>query len=280
MEKEKEKEEKKKSEDNKQQNDHEIPKGNESLKKLLKRTFSLTKDVATHEEIQYRLLSNGTITGTNMLVMICAIIIASVGLNTGSTAVIIGAMLISPIMSTILASAFCVITADFMRVRRYLLGLIMQIIISIGVSTLFFLISPVKDPTSELLARTNPSFFDVLIATFGGVAGIIGQTRAEKANNIIPGVAIATALMPPLCTCGYSIANANWRMLAGASYLFMINAYFIFLSAALILAILRIPKVGNLSDSQWKHLKRIMIAATCIIIIPAIFFITQMATSG
>ena len=114
--------------------EHKIPKGNDSLKKLIKKTFSLTKDVATHEEIQYRLLSNGTVTGTNMLVMLCAIVIASVGLNTGSTAVIIGAMLISPIMSTILASAFCVITADFLRVRRYLLGLAMQIIISVGAS--------------------------------------------------------------------------------------------------------------------------------------------------
>lgn len=252
--------------------------GNESLKKLLKRTFSLTKDVATHEEIQFRLLSNGTITGTNMLVMICAIVIASIGLNTGSTAVIIGAMLISPIMSTILASAFCVISADFWRVRRYLLGLTMQIVISVGASTIFFLISPVKAPTAELIARTSPSVFDILIATFGGLAGIIGQTRAEKSNNIIPGVAIATALMPPLCTCGYSIANANWRMLAGASYLFLINAYFIFLSAAVILAVLRIPKVQNLTDAQWRRMRRIIAIITCITIIPAIFFITSMAT--
>ena len=252
--------------------------GNESLKKLLKRTFSLTKDVATHEEIQFRLLSNGTITGTNMLVMICAIVIASIGLNTGSTAVIIGAMLISPIMSTILASAFCVISADFWRVRRYLLGLTMQIVISVGASTIFFLISPVKAPTAELIARTSPSVFDILIATFGGLAGIIGQTRAEKSNNIIPGVAIATALMPPLCTCGYSIANANWRMLAGASYLFLINAYFIFLSAAVILAVLRIPKVQNLTEAQWRRMRRIIAIITCITIIPAIFFITSMAT--
>lgn len=258
----------------------EASKGNESLKKLLKRTFSLTRDVATHEEIQFRLLSNGTITGTNMLVMICAIVIASIGLNTGSTAVIIGAMLISPIMSTILASAFCVISADFWRVRRYLLGLAMQIIISVGASTIFFLISPVKKPTAELIARTSPSVFDILIATFGGLAGIIGQTRAEKSNNIIPGVAIATALMPPLCTCGYSIANANWRMLAGASYLFLINAYFIFLSAAVILAVLRIPKVQNLTEARWRRMRRIIIIMTCIIIIPAIFFITNMATAA
>ena len=266
--------------ENKEEQQHDIPRGDDSFKRLLKKTFSLTKDVATHEEIQYRLLSNGTITGTNMLVMLCAIVIASVGLNTGSTAVIIGAMLISPIMSTILASAFCVITADYMRVRRYLLGLVMQIVISVGASTIFFLISPVKEPTAELLARTSPSFFDILIATFGGFAGIIGQTRAEKSNNIIPGVAIATALMPPLCTCGYSIANRNWTMLAGASYLFLINAYFIFLSAAVVLAVLRIPKVRDLTEKEWRRLSRIMVITTLIILIPSIFLIIQMAAAG
>ena len=247
-----------------------IQRSGESFKNIFKKTFSLTKDVATHEEIQYRLLSNGTITGTNMLVMLCAIVIASVGLNTGSTAVIIGAMLISPIMSTILATAYCVISADFMKMRRYLLGFIMQIIISVGASTLFFLISPVKEPTAELIARTNPSLFDVLIATFGGLAGIIGQTRQEKANNIIPGVAIATALMPPLCTCGYSIANGNWLMLSGAAYLFLINAYFIFLSASVILVILRIPKTQELSSAAWQSMRRRMIIAAVIIVLPSI----------
>ena len=185
-------------------------------------------------------------------------------------------MLISPIMSTILASAFCTITADYMRVRRYLLGLAMQIIISVGASTIFFLISPVKEPTAELIARTSPSFFDVLIATFGGLAGIIGQTRAEKANNIIPGVAIATALMPPLCTCGYSIATGRWDMLLGAGYLFIINAYFIFLAASVILSVLKIPKTHELTEKEWRRHRLRMVRNTIIIAIPSIVAVYSM----
>ncbi len=249
----------------------------DSFRDIVKRTFSLHEDVATHEEIKDRLLAGGRITGTNMLVMLCAIMIASIGLNTGSTAVIIGAMLISPIMGTILATAFCVESANLFLARRHLLGFAMQIVISVGASTIFFLISPVKEPTTELIARTDPSFFDVLIATFGGIAGIIGQTRSDKVTNIIPGVAIATALMPPLCTCGYSIANGNWHMLSGAAYLFLINAYFIFLSSSVILSILKIPKTHDISDSRWKRLRRYMAIATIIIVIPSIYFIIQIA---
>ncbi len=249
----------------------------DSFKDILRRTFSLSEDVATHDEIRDRLIAGGKITGTNMLVMLCAIMIASIGLNTGSTAVIIGAMLISPIMGTILATAFCVESANFLSARRHLLGFALQIIISVGASTIFFLITPVKEPTAELIARTNPGFFDVLIATFGGFAGIIGQTRSDKANNIIPGVAIATALMPPLCTCGYSIANTNWHMLSGAAYLFLINAYFIFLSSSVILSILKIPKTHDVSEARWRKMRRYMAVATVIILIPSIIFIIQIA---
>ena len=249
----------------------------DSFRDILKRTFSLSEDVATHDEIKDRLLAGGKITGTNMLVMLCAIMIASIGLNTGSTAVIIGAMLISPIMGTILATAFCVESANIFMARRHLLGFGMQIVISVGASTIFFLISPVKEPTAELIARTDPSFFDVLIATFGGLAGIIGQTRSDKANNIIPGVAIATALMPPLCTCGYSIANANWHMLSRAAYLFLINAYFIFLSSSVILSVLKIPKTHDVSEARWRKMRRYMAVSTVIILIPSIIFIIQIA---
>ena len=249
----------------------------DSFKEIVRRTFSLHEDVASHDEIRDRLLAGGRITGTNMLVMLCAIMIASIGLNTGSTAVIIGAMLISPIMGTILATAFCVESADFFPARRHLLGFAMQIIISVGASTIFFLISPVKDHTTELIARTGPSFFDVLIATFGGIAGIIGQTRSDKVSNIVPGVAIATALMPPLCTCGYSIANGNWKMLSGAAYLFLINAYFIFLSSSVILSILKIPKTHDVSEVRWKKLRRYMVIATFFILLPSIYFIIRIA---
>ena len=242
----------------------------EKIKTTLKKMFSLKEDAASHEEIRDRLLSGGKITGTNMCVLICAMVIASVGLNVGSTAVIIGAMLISPLMGSILAMAYALVSNDFRLMRTHALGFAMQIIISLATSTIYFLLSPLKEVTSELLARTSPTFFDVLIATAGGVAGIIGQTRKGVFNNIIPGVAIATALMPPICTCGYSIANGNWKMLGGAAYLFIVNAYFIFLASAVILGVLKTPKVKQLTEREWKRLRFRMIRNTLIVLIPSL----------
>lgn len=128
----------------------------------------------------------------------------------------------------------------------------------------------------ELLARTSPTFFDVLIAFFGGLAGIIGQTRDDKVNTVVPGVAIATALMPPLCTCGYSIANGRWDMLLGAGYLFILNAYFIFLSAGIILSVLKIPKNKDITQKQWKILRWRMVRNTIIIALPSIIAVYAM----
>ena len=245
-------------------------KNNDSIISAVKKMFSVAEDTATHEEIRDRLLSGGKVTGTNMCVMVCAIIIASVGLNTNSTAVIIGAMLISPLMGSLLAIAYGTVSADIYITEKHLIGLLFQVIVSITSAVLYFMLSPSKEVTSELLARTNPSFYDVIIACAGGVAGIIGQTRKDKANNIIPGVAIATALMPPLCTCGYSIANSNWTMLRGALYLFAINGYFIYLSAEIVLGLLQIPKVRDLTEAEWKHKKIKMIRNTIIVIMPCI----------
>ena len=245
-------------------------KNDEKLRSIFKSMFSLKEDSAPPEVIRERLLSGGKITGTNMCVLICAMIIASVGLNVGSTAVIIGAMLISPLMGSLFAMAFGLVSNDFRLFGNHGIGLIMQIVISLAASTVFFLISPVKEPTSELIARTSPGLFDVIIAVAGGVAGIIGQTRSGTFNNIIPGVAIATALMPPLCTCGYSIANANWTMLGGAAYLFVINAYFILMSSAIILSLLKIPKARELTQKEWKRLRFKMIRNTLIVLIPAV----------
>ncbi len=247
-----------------------MKKQDEKIRSILKKMFSLKEDTAPPEEIRDRLLSGGKITGTNMCVLICAMIIASVGLNVNSTAVIIGAMLISPLMGSLLAMAFGLVSNDFRLFRNHAVGLVMQIIISLITSTIFFFLSPVKEPTTELLARTSPGLFDVIIAIAGGTAGIIGQTRSGSFNNIIPGVAIATALMPPLCTCGYSIANGNWMMLGGAAYLFIINAYFILMSSAVILSLLRIPKTTELTAQEWKRLRFRMIRNTIIVLIPSI----------
>ncbi|MDE5753618.1 MAG: DUF389 domain-containing protein [Oscillospiraceae bacterium] len=242
------------------------------FKQALQRAFHLAEDTASHEEIRNRIISGGRVTGTNMCILICAILIASVGLNTGSTAVIIGAMLISPLMGSLLAMAYGVASADANQLRRNIYGFIIQLVISLLVSIVYFLLSPINAPSSELLARTQPSFYDVIIATAGGFAGIIGNTRQEKANNIIPGVAIATALMPPVCTCGYSIAHGEWGMLSGAAYLFIVNCYFIFLSAMLVLDIFNIPRVSTITDKQWKRIKQKMIRNAVIVLLPSIVF--------
>jgi len=233
--------------------------------------FSITKDVASREQIRENLISGGHVTGTNMCLLVLAILIASIGLNVNSTAVIIGAMLISPLMGTIQATAYGTATSDFPLIVRSIMGFLTQVFISLCTSTLYFLISPLSDTTSELLARTQPTIWDVMIAICGGLAGIIGVTRKEK-TNVIPGVAIATALMPPLCTCGYSIAHGQWRMLLGAGYLFAANSYFIFLSAAIILMVLGIPKVKIVDKRRSRRFRNAMIRNTILMIIPSIIF--------
>lgn len=249
---------------------------NETMKEKVRKAFSLSADSASHEEIRERLLDGGQLTGTNMCVLVCAMVIASVGLNMSSTAVIIGAMLISPIMGSILASAYGNVSADYPLFTNHMVGFGLQIAISVVAASIYFFLSPVKEPTAELIARTGPTFYDVLIAFFGGLAGIIGQTRIDKANTVIPGVAIATALMPPLCTCGYAIANGRWDMLLGAGYLFIINAYFIFLSASIILTVLKIPKVKELSEKEWRRHRIRMVRNTIIVAIPSIVAVYYM----
>lgn len=252
-----------------------------NFKTILKHIFSLNYDTAPPQQVRERILDGGKVTGTNMALLVLAILMASIGLNTNSTAVIIGAMLVSPIMGTILAIAYGTVTANSKTVELHAIGFAVQVIISVITSTLFFLISPVKAPTSELLARTTPTFFDVCLATVGGLAGIIGQTRKDKANNVIPGVAIATALMPPLCTCGYAIANAKWHMLSGAAYLFIINSYFIYSSAEVILATMKLPKFRELSDVERKKARSRKIRTTILVIIPSILTLIMMAiTTG
>ena len=177
-------------------------------------------------------------------------------------------MLISPLMGSILAISYGTASNDAYLVKRHAVGFAVQIFMSVATATVYFLLSPVKESTEQLLARTNPNFFDVLIALAGGIAGIVGQTRKDKSNNIIPGVAIATALMPPLCTCGYAIANGNLRMLLGAFYLFTINAYFIYIASDLMLVLLRTPRVRAMTFTEWKRLRKKMYRNTLLVLLP------------
>lgn len=250
-----------------------------SFKELLKVTFSLSEDNASPEEVRERILSGGKVTGQNAFMLMLAILIASVGLNTNSTAIIIGAMLISPLMGSILALAYGTVVADSTIIRRYATGLVTQIVISLLTSTIYFLLSPVKGPTSELIARTSPSFFDVIVAVCGGLAGIIANTRKDKSGTIIPGVAIATAIMPPLCTCGYSIANGKWNMFIGALYLFILNAYFIYSSAEIILTALRLPEAMGLPERKRRAYILRRVRNTIFVLIPCVLIAVGMITA-
>lgn len=239
------------------------------MKDKIKNAFSLHGDMAEHDDIKEQIISGSQVTGTNLSILMLAILIASIGLNMNSTAVVIGAMLISPLMGSIQAMAYGAAVGDTKMFKKSGIGLTFQIAICLLTSTIYFFISPISTETSELLARTQPNIWDVFIATCGGLAGMIGMTRKEK-SNVIPGVAIATALMPPLCTCGYGIARGSIRIAAGAGYLFLVNVYFIFLSSMLVLFILRVPRTDEMSVKQKKRAKRRLVINTIVMIIPSI----------
>ena len=195
--------------------------------------------------------------GANLWILACAILVASVGLNVNSTAVIIGAMLISPLMGPIVGAGFALGIYDFTLLKKSLRNLLNATIVSLVVSTLYFLISPFKDVQSELLARTSPTIYDILIAFFGGIVGVIAVTRVEKGNPI-PGVAIATALMPPLCTAGYGLATAQWTFFFGAFYLYCINCVFIGIATFLIIKYLGYPPKKQVNERQQKQVRIII----------------------
>lgn len=250
-----------------------------SLRKILSSAFSLEKDKASNEEIREIILSGANIKGTNMFILIMAIFIASIGLNMNSTAVIIGAMLISPLMGGIIAIGYGMATNDLKLVRKAFFGLLFQIIICVITSTIYFTITPISTARSEILARTTPAIWDVLIAFVGGLAGIVGITRKEK-SNVIPGVAIATALMPPLCTAGYGIAVGEFKYFAGAFYLFFINSFFICVSTFIIIRLMHIPKRSFIDAKAEKRVKMYIYIIGIITVIPSVFLGYQIVREG
>ena len=248
----------------------------EGLKRIFGDAFSLSSDTAPQEEIYTRLVSGASIKGTNMCVLILAILIASIGLNMNSTAVIIGAMLISPLMGSIIAFSYGLASGDLKISRHYLFGFLLQIAISLITSTLYFSITPISSSTSELLARTTPTIWDVLIAFCGGLAGCIGSTRKDKANNVIPGVDIATALMPPLCTAGYGLATHQYSYFFGAFYLFTLNTYCICLASVIVLMLLKVPRHSVLHKETRKRMTRRLIITTVLLLLPSIVFAARL----
>lgn len=241
-----------------------------SFKRIFHAAFNLSADQASYEEIDERIESGVVLRGTNMCILILAIFIASVGLNMNSTAVIIGAMLVSPLMGAIMGIGFALAIYDTDLLKRSATVLLFEVVVALTTSTVYFMLTPISTPSSELLARTSPTLWDVIIAVCGGLAGMIGTTRKEK-SNILPGVAIATALMPPLCTAGYGLAVGNLRYFAGAMYLFCINGIFIAISTMLITVFLRLPSKKTANEETRKHLvKRVIIVAVAAIV-PSVF---------
>lgn len=211
----------------------------------------------------------------NAWTLVFAIFIASVGLDTNSTAVIIGAMLISPLMGPIIGMGLGLGVNDPVLVRRAARNLAFAVGISIVTSTIYFLISPLSLAQSELLARTRPTFFDVMIAFFGGAAGIVAQSRQTK-GNAIPGVAIATALMPPLCTAGFGIASGQLGYVLGALYLFLINSVFICIATFLFVRYLKFARVSYQNPVQQKRIQRWVAIVAILVILPSLLLAWQL----
>lgn len=236
---------------------------------FFKKTISFRDGVKKRETIT-NIKRDIVFQGHNVWILVCSMVVASIGLNMDSPAVVIGAMLISPLMSPILGVGLGVATVDLKLIYSSLKNFGVMIAISLLASYLYFLISPVDTPTDELLGRVKPNAFDVPIAFFGGLAGIIAASRGGT-SNVVPGVAIATALMPPLCTTGYGLATGHWDYALGAFYLFLLNCLFICLATIITLRYLKFPVREYVDERVEKKAKLYMYIFLGVIVVPAIF---------
>lgn len=236
----------------------------------LKKYFDITTERESFEQIEESIVRGVTFSGTNLLVLFFAIVIASVGLNVNSTAVIIGAMLISPLMGPIIGLGLGFGTYNVELIKKSLRNLSFAVIISLFSSTIYFIITPINQAHSELFARTTPNIYDVIIAFFGGLAAITAITNKNR-ENALTGAAIATALMPPLCTAGYGIATLQWTFFAGAFYLFIINSVFISLATFSTVRFLKFPENQNIHSNSRVLLKRVITIVVISTLIPSIY---------
>ena len=240
------------------------------LKKELARYFNLMPVKEEEQSVIDQVKSAIVFRGTNLWILMFAILIASLGLNVNSTAVIIGAMLISPLMGPIIGMGLSVGINDLDLLKQSAKNYLVATLISVVTATLYFLISPLSEAQSELLARTSPTLYDVLIAFFGGAAGVLALTTKSK-GQVIPGVAIATALMPPLCTAGYGLATAQWAYFFGAFYLFFINTVFIATSTFLGVKLMRFHSVHSLDADAMRRSRKVVYTLVLLTMIPAAF---------
>lgn len=243
-----------------------------SLRRRMIYLLSLNEDAASEHDVVAGIESGVEFRGAKLWILVLAVFLASLGLNTNSAAVIIGAMLISPLMGPIIGMGMGMGIYDFDLLKRSLRNYLISTLFSVVTATLYFLITPYSEVQSELLARTSPSIYDVLIALCGGLAGIIALgSKSQRTGNVIPGVAIATALMPPLCTVGFGIATGNWNYAAGAMYLFVINTIFIS-SATLVGArlIMRFHAKVHVDKAREARVRRWITILVVLTIVPAV----------
>ena len=243
-----------------------------SIANFLKNLFSIYDGVDKDKTVE-DIRSDIEFSSINIWILICSIIVASIGLINNSPAVIIGAMLISPLMGPIRGIGYALSANDFKALIKSLKNFGIMVAASVLASYLFYLITPIKSETSELLSRTKPHVLDILIAFFGGLAGVIATTVKNKTTTItvVPGVAIATALMPPLCTVGYALAVGNWPYFIGAFYLFLLNSVFICLSTFIVLRLLNFPKVKFVNPRIERKVKIYVFSILLLIVIPSVF---------
>lgn len=237
---------------------------------VIKGYFNALPDKENEKDTIQQISSGITFHGANLWVLIFAILIASLGLNVNSTAVIIGAMLISPLMGPIIGMGLAVGITDLELLKRSATHYLVATVISVITAMLYFTITPLTEAQSELLARTSPTLYDVLIALAGGAAGILALCTKGK-GNVLPGVAIATALMPPLCTAGYGLAVGNLSFFFGAFYLFFINTVFIALATFLGVRMLRFKRKAAINEARLAVVNRYIIAAVVLTMLPATY---------
>lgn len=233
--------------------------------------FRLKEETENFSHIAETIHKGVVFRGTNLWILMIAIFIASLGLNVNSTAVIIGAMLISPLMGPIMGLGFGLALHDLVLLRKAAYNFSVATGISLATSTFYFLLTPLSEAHSEILARTSPNVYDVLIALFGGFAGMLATSSKQK-GNVIPGVAIATALMPPLCTAGYGIATLSLEFFFGAFYLFLINSVFIALASFFACRMLRFPFINQPNPVLEAKARRLVSIITLLTLVPSIYF--------
>ena len=243
-----------------------------NIKYELARLLNLQEDAAEQKEVVDGIHAGIDFRGAKLWILVFAIFVASLGLNTNSTAVIIGAMLISPLMGPIIGMGLSIGINDFENFKRSLRSLAVATIFSVTTATLYWLITPMAETQSELLARTSPTIWDVFIALFGGLAGIIALTsRSQRTGNVIPGVAIATALMPPLCTVGFGLGTGQWLYALGAFYLYIINCIFISVATFIGVRLMNFHDKVFADKNRERRVRQYITAIVVVTMIPACY---------